>query len=119
MLNMLNILKLKGNEDKMQERFEGERWVDYLLGLSTGRYNERGPSSSTVSKSKRRAAAKVRYANPNNKEINTAPSYRFVSVTFDILGRMDAEHLDSCFFCVMNLNEYLLSMNISTGCCWV
>ncbi len=75
----------------MHERYEGERGVDYLLGLSTGRYNERGPSSSTFSKSKRRAAAKVRYANPNNKEINTAPSCRFVPITFNILDSMDAE----------------------------
>jgi hypothetical protein len=86
MLNMFNILKLKGYEDKMHERFEGERWVDYLLGLSAGRYNQRGPFSSTFSISKRRAAAKVRYANPNNKEINTAPSYRSAPATFNILA---------------------------------
>jgi hypothetical protein len=86
MINMFNILKLKGDEDKMHERYEGERGVDYLLGPSTGRYNERGPSSSTFSKSKRRAAAKVRYANPNNKEVYTAPSYRSAPVTFNILA---------------------------------
>jgi len=95
----------------MRERYDGEGGVDYLLGLSTGRYNESGPSAPRFRKASGMRRQKCVTLILTAEEINTAPPYRAVPVTFNILDRMDAEHLDSCFFCDMNLNEYLLSMN--------
>ncbi len=94
----------------MRERYEGGG-VDYLLGLSTGRYNESGPSAPRFRKASGMRRQKCVTLILTAEEINTAPPCRFVPVTFNILDRMDAGHLDSCFFCDMNLNEYLLSMN--------